>query len=150
MSGIREQMGQDHRQCDHEFVAVENALHAGSVAEAKALFQSFAQHLIAHFDAEEAILFTAFEDVTGMTQGPTYVMRTEHAQMRELLETMRKALEEADLDSYSGEAETLFILMQQHNMKEESILYPMCDTKLARPTDFAQTLMTRIEQAVAV
>ena len=31
----------------------------------------------------------------------------------------------------SGIADTLLIMMQQHNMKEENILYPMCDQHLS-------------------
>ena len=36
----------------------------------------------------------------------------------------------AAADEYAGNAETLLIMMQQHNMKEENILYPMCDQHL--------------------
>jgi len=31
---------------------------------------------------------------------------------------------------FAGHAETLHILMQQHNMKEEQVLYPMTDRLL--------------------
>jgi hemerythrin-like domain-containing protein len=44
---------------------------------------------------------------------------------------MHAALAQRDGDEFAGEAETLLILMQQHNMKEENILYPMCDAHLA-------------------
>ena len=36
---------------------------------------------------------------------------------------------------YFGIAETLLIMMQQHNMKEENILYPMCDQHLAEEAE---------------
>ena len=58
-------------------------------------------------------------------------MRSEHDQMRELLNAAKTALEERNAEDYSGTAETLLIMMQQHNMKEENILYPMCDLHLA-------------------
>ena len=35
-----------------------------------------------------------------------------------------------DREAYAGIAETLLMLMQQHNMKEEHILYPMLDQAL--------------------
>ncbi|TRZ68118.1 MAG: hemerythrin domain-containing protein, partial [Rhodocyclaceae bacterium] len=49
-------------------------------------------------------------------------------------------------------AETLLILMQQHNMKEENILYPMCDQALAAQVEqlserISGELNTRLEQA---
>ena len=94
------------------------------------LFRS-ADALNAHFDAEESTLFPAFEQATGMTQGPTAVMRSEHRNMRDTLAALQYALDKQDADDFAGEAETLLIMMQQHNMKEESVIYPMLDTRLS-------------------
>jgi hemerythrin-like domain-containing protein len=63
--------------------------------------------------------------------GPTQVMRGEHRQMRELLAAAEVSLGARDADDYSGYAETLLIMAQQHNMKEENVLYPMCDQHLS-------------------
>jgi hemerythrin-like domain-containing protein len=76
-------------------------------------------------------LFPTFEAKTGMSMGPTQVMRMEHQQMRALFEDAQAAIESGDTDEYLGIAETLLIMMQQHNMKEENILYPMCDQHLS-------------------
>jgi hemerythrin-like domain-containing protein len=84
----------------------------------------------AHFRAEEEVLFPAFEATTGMRQGPTQMMRHEHQQMRSLLSQLGEASAAHDGEGYAGAAETLLMLMQQHNMKEENILYPMCDRTL--------------------
>ena len=65
-----------------------------------------------------------------MTMGPTQVMRMEHQQMRDLLDQAQAAIMAGDAEEYMGQAETLLIMMQQHNMKEENILYPMCDQHL--------------------
>ena len=43
-------------------------------------------------------------------------------------------------------ADTLLIMMQQHNMKEENILYPMCDQHLAGETP---ELLARLEAELA-
>ena len=40
-------------------------------------------------------------------------------------------LEKQDKDGFLGDAETLLILMQQHNMKEEQIVYPMAERLLS-------------------
>jgi DUF438 domain-containing protein len=69
-----------------------------------------------------------------MYRGPTQVMRGEHAQMRLLLTAAASALTAQDVDDYAGNAETLLIMMQQHNVKEENVLYPMCDQHLADQT----------------
>jgi hemerythrin-like domain-containing protein len=72
-------------------------------------------------------LFPKFEQATGSAMGPTQVMKAEHAQMRQLFKDMQSAVDDQDKDRYLGLSETLMIVMQQHNMKEEQILYRMAD-----------------------
>ena len=55
------------------------------------------------------------------------VMRGEHEQMRALVSQANDALAVRDKGQFLGLAETLMMLTQQHNMKEENILYPMMD-----------------------
>ena len=124
-------MTDDHRQCDDLLAEAEMAQGKGDLAAARSAFAQFRAAMLEHFDVEEKILFPRFEAKTGMTQGPTAVMRGEHEQMRDLLDAALAALAEPDGGDYSGLVETLIILMQQHNMKEENILYPMCDQHLA-------------------
>ena len=68
-----------------------------------------------------------FETITGSSEGPTRVMRHEHDQVRGLLGKMAEAVENEDSDAYLSMAESMMILLQQHNMKEEQMLYAMCD-----------------------
>ncbi len=135
MHTIQQFMAGDHRRCDDIFVQVEQAIAAAQWERARAVFADFRSAVLRHFEAEETLLFPAFEERTGMTQGPTAVMRSEHEQMRELLDAARDALAAQDADAYAGEAETLLIMMQQHNMKEENMLYPMCVQRLADQTE---------------
>ncbi|MQY50965.1 hemerythrin domain-containing protein [Rhodocyclus gracilis] len=130
MTQIRDFLTGDHRHCDALFAAVEAALADEDKARAAAAFSAFNEAILAHFAAEESLLFPAFEAATGMCEGPTAVMRGEHRQMRDLLASAAAALAAGNSDDYLGDAETLLILMQQHNVKEESILYPMCDRQL--------------------
>jgi hemerythrin-like domain-containing protein len=81
---------------------------------------------------EEEVLFPAFEAATGMTDsGPTFVMRMEHDQMRGLLDQMGAALERGDQNALLDQGDTLLMLIQQHNQKEEGMLYPMSERALA-------------------
>ena len=146
MESIRDLMSADHRQCDDCFVAVERSVARSAWSDADAEFDRLHDAMRHHFDAEEAILFPAFEARTGMSMGPTRVMRSEHEQMRELLAAAQKALDERDADDYSGTAETLLIMMQQHNMKEENVLYPMCDQQLAAQL---ATLLAQLESGIS-
>ncbi len=130
MSNIKNCMTDDHRHCDDLFAEVEQAVAAQAWERASAAFAGFAGAMQQHFAAEEELLFPAFEAQSGMTMGPTQVMRDEHIQMRELMAAAQEALAAQDADDYAGNAETLLIMMQQHNMKEENVLYPMCDDHL--------------------
>ena len=119
-----------HKHCDDLFVAAEDAVQRGDWALAATAFARFQAQMQAHFEAEETLLFPGFEAATGNSSGPTRVMRLEHEQMRPLLAQLEAACAARDGEAYAGTAETLLILMQQHNMKEENILYPMCDQAL--------------------
>ena len=147
MASIRHFMTDDHRQCDDFFAAVEQAVAQGKLPAGLAAFEHFSAAVLAHFDAEEKTLFPAFERATGMMGGPTQVMRMEHAQMRDLMATAVESLRAGEAEDYLGQAETLLIMMQQHNMKEENILYPMCDQHLA--ADLA-ALVGELEKELAV
>lgn len=145
MSEIRQILPAHHTHCDDLFSAAEAAAQKGDWAACESAQSAFSTELEAHLSAEERLLFPAFENATGMRQGPTQVMRMEHEQMRALLAQMNDALQAKDTDAFLGTSETLLILMQQHNMKEENILYPMCDQSLAGQLD---TLCAELQQAL--
>ncbi|WP_345984820.1 hemerythrin domain-containing protein [Sulfurimonas sp. HSL-1656] len=127
---ILEFLRDDHRKCDSAFADTESAVAKGDLATAREAFERFNSETLHHFAMEEEILFPAFEQRSGMQGGPTQVMRMEHEQVRGLLERMRTALDNGDSNGFLGMAESMMILLQQHNMKEEQMLYPACDHTL--------------------
>ncbi|MCK5002013.1 MAG: hemerythrin domain-containing protein [Gammaproteobacteria bacterium] len=127
---IKEFMAHDHKECDRLFAIAESAAASEDWDTATQTFNDFIQAMERHLGVEENELFPAFEEATGMTMGPTEMMRSEHDQMRVLFAEMRDAMERQHSDDYLGISETLLILMQQHNMKEEQILYNMMDQHL--------------------
>lgn len=131
MNTILDFLGSDHRACDSLFAAAENSAASHKWELAGSLFQQFQQAMERHFAMEEDVLFPAFEEKTGSQGGPTTVMRMEHKQMRTLLHDMEIAVAAKDEPGYLGLSETLNMIMQQHNLKEENILYPMTDRALA-------------------
>ena len=130
MGAIADYFAAEHRSCDEMFATAEETAQTGDLAGCQARFQQFHAAMERHFRQEEEELFPAFEEASGNTMGPTRVMRLEHQQMRETLAEMDSTLAGGDLEEFLGQAETLLILMQQHNIKEEQILYPMCDQML--------------------
>jgi DUF438 domain-containing protein len=148
MTTVRTFMTEDHRRCDDIFAEAEQAIGRNDLAAAQAAFKHFQAVILAHFDSEEKTLFPAFEAKTGMRMGPTQVMRMEHEQMRSLMDDALQALSAGNADDYLGQAETMLIMMQQHNMKEENILYPMCDQHLAAETpELLQRLEAELTEA---
>ena len=133
---IKQFMANDHRGCDQLFAKAENAAAKGDWESASEAFNEFVQAMERHLGIEEQILFPAFEEETGILTGPTEMMRMEHEQMRVLFSEMKESVEQKDKDDYLGAAETLLIMMQQHNMKEEQILYNIMDQRL--PDDINQ------------
>ena len=130
MNTISSFLTSDHRACDNEFANLENAIASLNWEEAKNQFDKFSGDLLHHFDMEEKVMFPVFEEVTGMTQGPTMVMRMEHSQMRNILDDLKADIEKKDKNHFFGVSESLMMLMQQHNMKEEQMLYRMADMHL--------------------
>ncbi len=127
---ISDYMKKEHRECDITFAKAEEAVALGEWEVAGERFLAFSNETLLHFSKEEDELFPAFEKQPGMTEGPTKVMRHEHEQVRGIIRNMTKALEDKDKDAYLSLAEAAMILLQQHNMKEEQMLYAMCDRVL--------------------
>ena len=127
---ISNYMKEEHRECDTLFAEAEKAIATENWEDANEKFLAFANETLTHFKKEEETLFPAFEAQTGMTEGPTQVMRYEHEQVRNLIGNMAEALENQDKDACLSLSESMMILLQQHNMKEEQMLYTMCDTQL--------------------
>ncbi len=112
MTTIRSFMTDDHRHCDDLFAEAEQAIGKNNPEAARAAFDHFRTAMLAHFDSEEKTLFPEFESKTGMSMGPTQVMRMEHDQLRALFDEAHQALESGNVDDYLGVAETMLIMMQ--------------------------------------
>ena len=135
MATISDFLASDHQLCDTLFAAAEADAAQGDWDKAESQFFRFQSALKHHFAMEEQVMFPAFEEHTGMTQGPTSMMRSEHQQMICMLDLMADAVARKNKDAYLGDADTLLIIMQQHNMKEEQMLYRMADQALAGELD---------------
>lgn len=130
MSTLAEYMSADHKDCDEAFALAEEAALDSQWESAEAAFNAFRRDMKRHFRKEEEVLFPALLEAGGPA-GPVQVMRMEHAQMNDLIEQMAASVAVNNSKGYGGLSETLLIVMQQHNLKEEQILYPIMDRVLA-------------------
>lgn len=143
---ISQFMTHEHRACDTSFAEAEQAAANGDWEAAEKAFLQFSNETLTHFKREEEELFPVFEEQTGSTQGPAQVMRYEHEQVKGLIGKLAEALEAQDKDAYLSLCESMMILLQQHNMKEEQMLYAMCE-RLFSPELKEETLekMKKVE-----
>lgn len=122
---------EDHHRCDRLLALVERATGDGDWAAVGREAAQFRDAMESHFRFEEEVLFPSLEGRLPMAAGPTGVMRMEHAQMRRMLEELAAAVASRSADDCLGILETLHLVIQQHNAKEEGILYPMADRALS-------------------
>lgn len=128
---IAETLTSDHRRCDRLLALVEAASGAGDWELTACEAQGFQRAMERHFRFEEERLFPSLEAVAPMAGAPIEVMRLEHGQMRQLLTELLAAVQTQSRDDCLGLLDTLHLVIQQHNAKEEAILYPLADRALA-------------------
>lgn len=119
---------EDHRVIDAVWADVEAAADLPGAVEAARRFDAALRR---HLAWEEDELFPAFEEATGHHGfGPTHIMRAHHVQMRDFLDQMHRCATEGDRAGLNEQGHALMVLMEQHNSKEEAMLYPMADQAL--------------------
>jgi len=118
----------DHHRLDDLFIQFQKAEKHELQLE---LFQQFQEGLTAHIEWEEQLLFPQIEQAAGFPPhgGPTHVMRMEHQQIKECLSNIEQAI--TQMQESKGSQQQLLNILSEHNIKEENILYPLCDRLLA-------------------
>ena len=128
MVKISQSLTEDHRRIDQIFIDIEQVITKSAWDEAWSITNSFDQMMEHHFAIEEECLFPAIEQATASASAPVRVMTMEHDQIRYLINVLRSAIAEKSRENGLSACETLLIMIQQHNTKEENVLYPMADT----------------------
>lgn len=116
---------QDHRRCDALLEQAQEAVQAQHWGMTATALERFADALTLHLACEEELLFPAMEACAGGSLAPARMMSTEHAVMHELVRSLREAVRDRDADEFDALMQTLTIMIRQHNLKEERVLYPM-------------------------
>ena len=134
----------DHDRLDEVLRSVSVAVRNGRFEEASARYDRFESGLLRHLRVEEELVFPVFEARSGMTSGPTDVMRDEHRHVRQALQVMRRGLQGSDAGGYEDGLRFFDSVLPDHNAKEEHILYPTLD-RLLRPAERA-ALVSRLQR----
>lgn len=127
----------DHRRLDGIMENCRDLAASGNMSGAGAKFIEFRKGLLRHIKIEEGLLFPEFELATGLDKrsGPTGVMRHEHAEIIRLLDLIQDVFEsdQPAASEFESLRSAVVALLQEHNGKEERILYPMTDRMMPGP-----------------
>ena len=133
---IKDFMIHQHRACDQLLTMAEDSVEKKDFDDAMIKYKNFEDETLKHFTMEEEYLFPLFGEKSGMgSGGPVQIMLMEHEQARNLFDKIVESLEQKDADRFYGLSESLLILLQQHNAKEEQMLYTMIQNTLNQEND---------------
>ena len=138
--GVRETFAGDHERLRGLLGRAIAACSSCATREARTAFYAFTDGLCRHIQAEDELLFPAFEAHTGRRgSGPTAVMRREHRQVERRLNQIGDALDgRPDLRAVARELVELRSFLEDHDRREECVLYPACD-RLFTPIERSAT-----------
>lgn len=136
----------DHEEIDRIFERYQASKDENDAASG-AVFSKFDERLRRHIDWEEEFLFPVFErraekQVVGR---PTVLMRHEHEQIRMYLDLIYEALDDDEAPCIYENA--LLTTLEEHNRKEESLLYPWFDRELTEVE--TQAVLQKIKREAA-
>jgi hemerythrin-like domain-containing protein len=144
---LTEALTREHREIDEGIEQFLRALDRGTF-EADHLLGSI-EALRRHIDLEETFLFPRLRQAGLMM--PVMVMLREHGELWSHMETVVRLLSGATDRSDSAEIRTecheLLARLDQHNTKEEPIIYPRADADL--PIDTTAELRSFLETGTA-
>lgn len=140
---ISEHLSLDHCRCDALLATLEQSVQSGDWPRITSDLAKFIDAMESHFDIEESAVFPALTSANPMWTSPTEVMKREHAEMRDMLKDLAKAVDEENTASASAVTETLLFTVQIHNAKEENVLYRMIDEAIGPESE---SLSKKIEE----
>lgn len=130
MQTITECLKADHLRLDRLLDETFETVARGDLRGARVRFPEFARHLRDHMRFEEEFMFPIVERTICAAEGPICVMRRDHREIEDRLAGMQAALYLGDLAALRAEHEALVMTLENHNGREERVLYPAIDRVL--------------------
>ena len=124
---VGQQLEHDHHRIDEGFAQYAASLTSPAVD--RAAFDGAARALRHHIHVEETLHFPVLK-AAGLL-APVLVMLREHGEIWDLLDASAVALDQGDATAAQNLWPRLAAVLEQHNMKEENILYPAGDKTLS-------------------
>lgn len=131
MDTICDYLCHEHHHCDAMFERMQGSLDRQDWSGLDTHFHQFDDALKQHMRMEEKVLFPAFLRFIQQAEGPISMLRLEHQRIQTVLERMLDALKRFNTIDFLLHTETLTLLIRQHYVKEEEMLYPLLDRVLS-------------------
>lgn len=138
-SSAGQRLEHDHHRIDEGFERFAESLSCSAVD--REAFDGAAQALRHHIYVEEVHHFPVVK-ASGLT-GPIIVMLREHGEIWDLLDAVAQALDSGDSAAVKTLWPTLATVLEEHNMREEKIVYPAGDQQL--PAEVAAEIIDQLE-----
>lgn len=116
-------LSRDHSHCDELLLQAELNMEKHRWELGLVMFRKFKQTLVRHLTVEETALFPALAEVMSASVPSINAMRVEHQKIMQVLRELDSAVGERDMDQFVGRAKALNLILQQHNCREEHMLY---------------------------
>jgi iron-sulfur cluster repair protein YtfE (RIC family) len=126
---VTEYMSGDHQEIDALRDAAVRALQGGDREAAAVHFAAYTRRLERHIRLEEELLFPLFEVRTGISGGPTGVLREEHDELQRVVGEAAEAARVGGL-GFAEALDALAKTVDEHCVREERVLFPMLDRQL--------------------
>lgn len=130
MQTITDCLKADHHRLDQLLEETLAALERGDVEQLRVRFPEYARHLRDHMRFEEEFMFPVVERMLCNAEGPVCVMRRDHQELNDRLVGMSAALYLGALPAFREELLALTLSLENHNGREERVLYPAIDRLL--------------------
>jgi hemerythrin-like domain-containing protein len=118
----------DHRRLEQALDASVSHVDAGRWTAAADAFATFRRGIERHMQIEEHVLFPAVED--GAETPLTAILRKGHRDLRVFFDELDDALQSRDAEEYRRIAASMRALLERHDEKEETELYPAAQERL--------------------
>lgn len=138
---ITEIMTKDHRDCDLFFEKIDQLIQKKDFDKIVKTLSTWKMKNFNHFEIEENLLFKELEAKIGSKIPPVQMMEHEHIQIRNLICETIDNFNLDDIKTFLGNIDTCFMMIQQHNIKEEQILYPLIDRELNSSSSIKEKLL---------
>lgn len=118
-----------HHRLDRLVAEVSDSVSGSDLRAARFYFKELARHLRSHLYFEETFMFPLLEMACG-ANGPMCVLRREHEEIESRLGGLQASLFLGSLADVRAELAALVATLENHNGREERVLYPMIDREL--------------------